>query len=107
MLLHNSKFLCFLKCYIDVSIMSSENDLWRMNWKFVQSINELTEEIVILKRRENKQRVETRELLDSMEDLKMKYYVALADLEKERKKQGNKKGWFSRFKMRSNKVVPV
>jgi len=62
--------------------MTTENDLWNMNWRFVQSINELTEEIIILKKRENKRKEEHSQLLENMEDLKNKYYVALSNLEK-------------------------
>jgi predicted nucleic acid-binding Zn-ribbon protein len=75
--------------------MTTENALWSMNWKFVQSINELTEEIVKLKQRENKLKDERKDLLEEMEELKMKYYVALADLHKERKKD-KKMGCFKR-----------
>ena len=83
---------------MDVSKMSIENDLWQMNWNFVQSINDLTEEIIILKRRENKRKEELSQLLEDMEDLKKKYYVALANLEQERNKNKPKKRRF--FKMR-------
>lgn len=68
--------------------MTTENALWSMNWRFVQHINELTEEIVKLKQRENKLKDERKDLLEEMEELKMKYYVALADLQQERKKKG-------------------
>lgn len=77
--------------------MTTENALWSMNWRFVQHINELTEEIVKLKQRENKLKNERKDLLEEMEELKMKYYVALADLQQERKKDYNKKkGFFKR-----------
>ena len=71
--------------------MSTENDLWNMNWRFVQSINELTEEIIILKKRENKHKDEHSQLLENMEDLKSKYYVALANLNLEKQKNKSKK----------------
>jgi len=71
--------------------MSTENDLWKMNWRFVQSINELTEEIIILKKRENKHKEEHSQLLENMEDLKSKYYVALANLNLEKQKNKSKK----------------
>ena len=71
--------------------MSTENDLWNMNWRFVQSINELTEEIIILKKRENKRKEEHSQLLENMEDLKNKYYVALSNLEKEKNKSKKNK----------------
>ena len=75
--------------------MSTESELWRMNWKFVQSINELTEEIICLKHRENNLKDERQDLLQQLEELKMKYYVALADLNQEKKKSVvNKRGWF-------------
>ena len=72
--------------------MSTEAELWSINWKFVQYINELTEEIVKFKERENNLKDEHKHLLKQMEELKVKYYVALADLNQERK--NNKKGWF-------------
>lgn len=75
--------------------MTTENALWSMNWRFVQHINELTEEIVKLKQRENKLKDERKDLLEEMEELKMKYYVALADLQQERKKN-KKTGFFKR-----------
>jgi len=65
--------------------MTTENALWSMNWRFVQHINELTEEIVKLKQRENNLKDERKDLLEELEELKMKYYVALADLQQERK----------------------
>tara|TARA_B110000858_G_C17760177_1_gene454133 strand:+ start:1259 stop:1513 length:255 start_codon:yes stop_codon:yes gene_type:complete len=77
--------------------MTTENALWSMNWRFVQQINELTEEIVKLKQRENRLKYEHKDMLEEMEELKMKYYVALADLQQERKKDDNKKkGFFKR-----------
>ena len=79
--------------------MTTENALWSMNWRFVQHINELTEEIVKLKQRENKLKDERKDLLEEMEELKMKYYVALADLQQERKKKG--------FFKRRYKVVDI
>lgn len=75
--------------------MTTENALWSMNWRFVQHINELTDEIVKLKQRENKLKDERKDLLEEMEELKMKYYVALADLQQERKKD-KKMGFFKR-----------
>ena len=72
--------------------MSTEAELWSINWKFVQYINELTEEIVKFKGRENNLKDERNHLLEQMEELKVKYYVALADLNQERKNK--KKGWF-------------
>jgi hypothetical protein len=71
--------------------MSTENDLWQMNWNFVQSINDLTEEIIMLKKMENKRKLEQQELLEEMEDLKKKYYVTLANLEQKRNKSKKKK----------------
>ena len=71
--------------------MSTENDLWEMNWNFVQSINDLTEEIIMLKKMENKRNLKQQELLEHMEYLKKKYYVALANLEQERNKSKKKK----------------
>lgn len=80
--------------------MTTENALWSMNWRFVQHINELTEEIVKLKQRENKLKDERKDLLEEMEELKMKYYVALADLQQERNKK-------KRFFKRRYKVVDL
>ena len=77
--------------------MSTENDLWNMNWRFVQSINEMTEEIIILKKRENKRKKEHSQLLENMEDLKSKYYVALANLNLEKQKNKSKKKKWSLF----------
>ncbi len=75
--------------------MSTESELWKMNCKFVKSINELTEEIISLKHRENNLKDERKDLLEQLEELKMKYYVALADLNQEKKKSVvNKRGWF-------------
>ena len=71
--------------------MSTENDLWDMNWNFVQSINDLTVEIIMLKKMENNRNLKQQELLEEMEDLKKKYYVALANLEQERNKSKKKK----------------
>ena len=62
-----------------------------MNWNFVQSINDLTEEIIMLKKMENKRKLEQQELLEEMEDLKKKYYVTLANLEQKRNKSKKKK----------------
>ena len=66
--------------------MSTESELWKMNCKFVKSINELTEEIIGLKQQENNLKDERQDLLQQLEELKMKYYVALADLNQEKKK---------------------
>ena len=75
--------------------MSTESELWKMNCKFVKSINELTEEIISLKQQENNLKDERQDLLQQLEELKMKYYVALADLNQEKKKSVvNKRGWF-------------
>ena len=71
--------------------MSTENDLWNMNWRFVKAINEMTEEIIILKKRENMHKEEHSQLLENMEDLKSKYYVALANLNLEKQKNKSKK----------------
>jgi len=76
--------------------MTTENALWSMNWRFVQHINELTDEIVKLKQRENQLKDERKDLLEEMEELKMKYYVALADLQQEKNKDNKKKGFFKR-----------
>ena len=57
--------------------MSTENDLWEMNWNFVQSINDLTEEIIMLKKMENNRNLKQQELLEEMEDLKKKYFEHL------------------------------
>ena len=72
--------------------MSIEKHLLDMNCQFVEAINEMTEEIIILKKRENKHKEEHSQLLENMEDLKSKYYVALANLEKEKNKS-KKKNW--------------
>ena len=77
--------------------MSDENHLWQMNWHLVQSINDLTEDIIKLKKRERDLRLEKKEMGAEMEDLKMKYYVALSDLNQERKKERTKK-WYRVFR---------
>ena len=77
--------------------MSDEDHLWKMNWQLVQSINDLTEDIIKLKRRERDLLVDKKEMEAEMEDLKMKYYVALSDLNQERKKERTKK-WYNVFR---------
>ncbi len=78
--------------------MSNEDNLWKMNWQLVQSINDLTEDIIKLKRSERDLRLEKKEMRSEMEDLKMKYYVALSDLNQERKKKERTKKWYQIFK---------
>jgi len=77
--------------------MSEEEHLWKMNWQLVQSINDLTEDIIKLKRSERDLRLEKKEMGSEMEDLKMKYYVALSDLNQERKKKERTKKWYHVF----------
>ena len=77
--------------------MSEEEHLWKMNWQLVQSINDLTEDIIKLKRSERDLRLEKKEMGSEMEDLKMKYYVALSDLNQERKKKERTKKWYQVF----------
>ena len=55
--------------------MSNENELWKMNVKFVEMINELTEEVIHLKR---EKRI-NKELKKELEELKQLYYKTLAD----------------------------
>lgn len=78
--------------------MSEEEHLWKMNWQLVQSINDLTEDIIKLKKRERDLRLEKKEMGAEMEDLKMKYYVALSDLNQERKKKERTKKWYQIFR---------
>lgn len=78
--------------------MSEEEHLWKMNWQLVQSINDLTEDIIKLKRSERDLRLEKKEMGSEMEDLKMKYYVALSDLNQERKKKERTKKWYQVFR---------
>ena len=78
--------------------MSDEDHLWKLNWKLVQSINDLTEDIVKLKRREREFYVDKKEMEAEIEDLRMKYYVALSDLNQERKKKERKKKWYQIFR---------
>ena len=78
--------------------MSEEEHLWKMNWQLVQSINDLTEDIIKLKRSERDLRLEKKEMGSEMEDLKMKYYVALSDLNQERKKKERTKKWYHVFR---------
>ena len=78
--------------------MSEEEHLWKMNWQLVQSINDLTEDIIKLKKRERDLRLEKKEMGSEMEDLKMKYYVALSDLNQERKKKERTKKWYQIFR---------
>jgi hypothetical protein len=78
--------------------MSEEEHLWKMNWQLVQSINDLTEDIIKLKRSERDLRLEKKEMEEEMEDLKMKYYVALSDLNQERKKKERTKKWYQVFR---------
>lgn len=78
--------------------MSDEDNLWKMNWQLVQSINDLTEDIIKLKRRERDLRVDKKEMEAETENLKMKYYVALSDLNQERKKKERTKKWYHIFR---------
>lgn len=78
--------------------MSNEDHLWKLNWKLVQSINDLTEDIVKLKRREREFHVDKKEMEAEIEDLRMKYYVALSDLNQECKKKERKKKWYNVFR---------
>lgn len=77
--------------------MSSEADLWQINWRFAQSINEMTEEIVQLKlekcRKEDRDKIVAQE----MEDLKMKYYKTLADYRQLQKKVREKRRLFGKW----------
>ncbi len=78
--------------------MSDEDHLWQMNWKLVQSINDLTEDIVKLKSNERVLCEEKKKMKAEIEDLRMKYYVALSDLNQERKKKERKKKWYQVFR---------
>ena len=78
--------------------MSDEDHLWQLNWKLVQSVNDLTEDIVKLKRREREFHVDKKEMEAEIEDLRMKYYVALSDLNQERKKKERTKKWYQVFR---------
>ena len=73
--------------------MTDCEQLWKTNWHLAQSINELTADIVKLKKRDRNLREEKKEMELEMEDLKMKYYVALSDLNQERTKKERTKRW--------------
>ena len=51
-----------------------------------------------LKRSERDLRLEKKEMGAEIEDLKMKYYVALSDLNQERKKKERTKKWYHVFR---------
>lgn len=78
--------------------MSDENHLWQLNWRLVESINELTEDIIKLKRKERDLCDDKKELELELEELRAKYYVALADLNQERKKKEKTKRWYHVFR---------
>lgn len=78
--------------------MTDCEQLWKTNWHLAQSINELTADIVKLKKRDRNLREEKKEMELEIEDLKMKYYVALSDLNQERKKKERTKKWYHVFR---------
>lgn len=78
--------------------MTDCEQLWKTNWHLAQSINELTADIVKLKKRDRNLREEKKEMELEIEDLKMKYYVALSDLNQERKKKERTKKWYQIFR---------
>lgn len=78
--------------------MSDENHLWQLNWRLVESINDLTEDIINLKRKERDLSDDKKELELELEELRAKYYVALADLNQERKKKEKTKRWYHVFR---------
>ena len=77
--------------------MSSEADLWQINWRFAQSINEMTEEIVQLKLEKRRKEDRDKIVAEEMEDLKMKYYKTLADYRQLQKKVREKRKFFGRW----------
>ena len=78
--------------------MSDENHLWQLNWRLVESINDLTEDIIKLKQRDRDLCDDKKELELELEELRAKYYVALADLNQERKKKEKTKRWYHVFR---------
>lgn len=80
--------------------MSSEADLWNINWRFAQSINEMTEEIVQLKLEKRRKEDRDKIVAEEMEDLKMKYYKTLADYRQLQKKVREKRRLFGRWFMK-------
>lgn len=78
--------------------MQNEDHLWNTNWRLVQSINDLTEDIIKLKQKEQNFHKYQNEMDIQLEELKMKYYVALSDLNQERKKKERKKKWHHFFR---------
>ena len=78
--------------------MQNDDHLWNTNWRLVQSINDLTEDIIKLKQKEQKFHKYQNEMDIQLEELKMKYYVALSDLNQERKKKERKKKWHHFFR---------
>lgn len=77
--------------------MSSEADLWQINWRFAQSINEMTEEIVQLKLEKRRKEDRDKIVAQEMEDLKMKYYKTLADYRQLQKKLREKRRLFGKW----------
>ena len=75
--------------------MSSEQDAWKVAWKMITHVNELTEEIIKLKENERENNAKYKLINEDFENLKVKYYVALSDLQK--KKTQNKKKWFRKW----------
>lgn len=75
--------------------MSNEQDAWKIAWKMVSSVNELTEEIIKLKENQRENNAKYKLINDDFENLKVKYYVALSDLKKEKPK--NKNIWFIKW----------
>lgn len=80
--------------------MTTESDLWKINWRFAQSINKMTEEIVQLKLEKRRKEDRDKIVAEEMEDLKMKYYKTLADYAQLQKKVHEKRGLFSRWFMK-------
>lgn len=75
--------------------MSSEQDAWKVAWKMITRVNELTEEIIKLKENERENNAKYKLINEDFENLKVKYYVALSDLQE--KKTQNKKKWFRKW----------
>lgn len=73
-----------------------ESQLWRTNIRFVEVVNDMTEEIIKLKRDKMVLKNKNARLSKELEGLKQKYYKNLAD-ENQRKNSLSSKRSFSKW----------
>lgn len=78
--------------------MAKCEELWAVNMHLIQTVNEFTEDIIGLKRKEKDYKQEIKKLKEELEDLRVKYYTTCSDLKEIKEKKSILKkltGFFS------------